>query len=367
MWCSRVAATLAFHCVRVKGLPGTPSDGYDRRWCTVDSGRMPLAVLTNHRSAHASPCSAVYAKQMKLITDYQRGAFWIAIIAIFVSAILSWLTSQNDIQIARDSGQFRRPRLAVSLRNLPIAPATSTDILFGARDLATPNAVMIAGLPMLLTNNGDATLDDLTVTFRYHKLFQRDVLEGLSYKTSGSADVDAIKHTFNEDGEFQYSSYFVPALHPKVSIQLEEPIYLRRTPISIEVPLQSGDHQRPKAKVHVDYAIQVLLSVAARDTAAANYTLNVSAVQADSFDGLVDIAGNTRIATRMWSLRATATLPEYLRALIFGVPEEKLNLVFPEFDSRPAGEGRLYNARPDPKTQRLSYRPVSWRHLFGKD
>jgi hypothetical protein len=303
---------------------------------------------------------------MKWIKDYGRAGFWVTLLSLLAMFVLGWLAHQSDIQLARDTGQFRKPQLTVGFGTSSIEPSASVEILFGARDLNDPKAVMIAALPLVLTNSGDASLDDLTVTFRYNKIIRRDALEELKYAASGSAQAQEVKHTFNQDGEFQYSSYLVPALHPKVSFGLGEPIHLARTAVDIDVPFETRDQQHGTAKVHVDYAIQFLLSIAARNTAVTNYTFDVSAVQADSIDSLSEIAGHTRIAQRGRDVRAAATFPQYLRALLLGVREEKLYLVFPEFDSRPAEDGRLYNARPDPRVRQLSFRPISWRYLFHR-
>ena len=142
---------------------------------------------------------------MKWIKDYGRAGFWVAILSLIGMFILGWLAHQGDIQLARETGQFRKSRLEVGFGTLNIVPTANVDILFGARDLGNAGAVTIAALPLILTNSGDASLDDLTVTFQYHKIFRRDVLENLKYAASGSAQASEVKHTFNEDGEFRYA------------------------------------------------------------------------------------------------------------------------------------------------------------------
>ena len=131
-----------------------------------------------------------------------------------------------------------------------------------------------------------------------------------------------------------------------------------------QYPFETRDQRHGTASVHVDYSVQFLLSIAARNTAVTNYTFDVSALQSDSIDSLSDIARHTRIARRGRRVREAATFPQYLRALLFGMREERLYLVFPQFDSWPAEDGRLYSARPDPQIRELSFEPVSWRYLF---
>lgn len=303
---------------------------------------------------------------MKAINDYGRAAFIVAVLSLLAMFFLGWLAHQGDIELAKATGQFRRPQLTVGFGSLKLDSTAPVELLYGAKDLAQPKAVMIAAIPLVLTNSGDASLDDLTITFRYNKMLQRDLLEELKFEASGSAQAAGIKHTFNQDGEFQYSSYLLPALHPDVAFGLAEPIHLSQTTLDVHVPFETRDHKHGSANVHFDYGIQFLLSITARNTSAINYTFDVSAIPADSIDNLGATALDTRITQRARDVRKAATLPQYLRGLLFGTREESLYLIFPQFDSRPAEDGRVYSARPDPQIRQMLFRPISWRYLLDR-
>ena len=297
-------------------------------------------------------------------SKYERATFWVGVLAIVVTILVWWLARQDNIQLARDTGQFRTPQLAVGLTSFAISSGDTTEILFGAASINEPKAVLIGAVPLTFTNSGDRTLDNLTVTFRYNKLFRRKALEAMEIHTAGSAQASNVKHTFTEDDQFEYSSYELPALDPRVSFVINEPIYLASTLANINVPFETRDQKQGIASFRVDYSLQFLLSVTARDTAESNYTLSVSTVPSSSMDDLMKVAKQSRVAVRARDLRQAATFPQYLRALLFGVPEERLYLVPLEFDSWPAEDGRLYHARPGPKVRQLSYTPVSWKNLL---
>lgn len=299
--------------------------------------------------------------------NYERATFWLAVMTLVTGVIFGWLAYKGPVDVARDSGQLRKPSLKIGLGSLELVHSRETNVLFGAPTLDDSDASYVGAIPLTITNTGDATLDDAGVTFRFHKaMFRRDVLEKLDMKAAGSAQFTQTKRTFTQDETFHYSSYLLPPIHPKDAFAIGEPIFLTSTSLDFTAAFETADKERGTAAIHADFSLQFLVSVVARNTSAANYTVNLSTVQAKSMGELNQIAVKTHVTRHVEDVRRGASFGQYLRGLIFGIPEETLYLVFPEYDSRPVDEGRLYFARPDPKIRQLSYEPVTWRLLFGR-
>jgi len=296
--------------------------------------------------------------------DYNRAQFWLALCALGVSISLAYVTIQSDWRIAGDSGSLRKPQLAFGLGGILLLPSEETRILFGARKLSDGKAVVIANIPFSIYNAGDATLENASVTFRFHKMFQRDVLEELEFSSIGSFEASQVGRSFTSGGELQYSSYLIPALNPRQTLGVAEPIFLPHTRFADTMPVETADEETITLKVDFEFGLEFLVSVTARDIPTRDYPFVLETAQTESLDGLTQYAADTRIVRRLSEARENATFGQYLKALVFGVPDESLFLVFAELDEHPVANGALYFGRADPKVRQLSYSPVSWRWLF---
>jgi hypothetical protein len=233
----------------------------------------------------------------------------------------------------------------------------------GARKISGDKAVVVAGIPFVVSNSGDATLEDITVTFRFHVMFRRDALEQLKFTTTGIFTATQIQRSFTTNGPLHYSSYLIPGLNPGQTLVGAEPVYLPQTKLDLTVPLETRDKKATNVSMSVEFALEFLASIAAKDMTTRDYHMTLETAEAESLDDLAQRA-TSRIRRDLGKAREATTFGQYLRALVFGVPDEFLYLIFAELDEHRAGDGTLHFARPDARVRRLSYSPVSWQRLF---
>lgn len=294
--------------------------------------------------------------------DYNRRAYYINICAIICSILFFYLGKQSNWDINRQAGLFRKPQVIIGIGGYPIRPFEESEILFGASKLNNYKETVITQIPFLICNTGDATLENATITFRYNKILQRDVLENLKFKTTGGFDASQIKHSFTNDDNLQYSSYNVPALNPKQALETSEPFFLQKTNLIDTFNAVTSDKKTISAKIKVDFGFSFLVSMYAKDTSVTDYPILLKTTQADSFVSLYDYAITTHINNNINSYRKQATFGQYLKALLFGIPNKTLFIIYAELDE--LENKSLYFANHHPKVGKLSYSPVSWYLLF---
>ena len=291
-----------------------------------------------------------------------RSNLWIGIAGIAATFIAGYLGTQSSWIIAERSGAFSKAVLNFGIGSFFLDNTDDVSILFGAQKV-TGGATVVAQLPYSIVNSGDATLDSTTLTWRFPRLMRRDALENLSLSVTGSAAVSQVIHSLTEDSEFHYSSYQMPSLNPGEAITGSEPIYVPTTSVvvDVETDVQGG---RVHATIRVDYSLQFLVSISARDTRVQNYEISLNTAEADSIADLSEIAIRGPIASRIKSLRNSVTFFQYLAALIFQHDEEKMYLLYTELDEHHTSVGPLFFGRTDLKIRELSYRPISWQYLI---
>jgi hypothetical protein len=223
---------------------------------------------------------------------------------------------------------------------------------------------VVAALPLSVSNSGDRTLDNTTLTFRFHDLFRREVLENLSFVPVGSVQATKIQRSFSKSGSLQYSSYLLSEINPGETIMVNEPLYLHATSFSVPVDARTADDIPVRFSANVEVALEFEVSLAARDLFSRDYRLSLETAEATSLDDLSERVATRRVRTRMADARAKATFGQYLRALAFGIDEDRIFVVFSELEEHAAGDGRLWFARPEPRVRQVSYKPVAWSLLF---
>jgi hypothetical protein len=297
--------------------------------------------------------------------NYERGAFWVTLIGLPLAIALTFVSMQHDWTLAQATGALRKPQLQVALAGgLPLDPLTETRLLIGAREITQGRTVVVAGIPFLITNLGNATLENTTITFRSHRMLRRDAFEHLKFVFAGGFEASQIQRSFTESGELEYSSYMIPALNPGETLAGSEPLYLFKTDTAFTVPVQASKGRRMTASVNVGFGLTFLLTVTAKDVQIRDYPMEFESIQSTSLDDLTQRATTTKILPQLLERRRQSTFGQYLKALTFGVPDETIYLVFTELDEHPVDNGILYVGRPNPQIRRVSYEPVSWRLLF---
>lgn len=297
--------------------------------------------------------------------DYKRGEFWVAVIGLLIAIIVCYIAVQNDWRIAKETGQFKKPQLVVGIGgNLPLDPSLDTRIVIGARKVSHGKNVVIASIPFTVSNVGDATLENTTVTFRFPKMFHRKALEDLEFSRFGGYEASQVQRSFTSGGELDYSSYLIPTLNPGQGMAGVEPVYLFQTDLDVTAPVRTTDSESMTVSMKLGFSLKFLLSVAAKDVQTRDYPMEIESMEATSLDDLTERARAKQVWTQILEERRNSTFGEYLKALTFGVPDENLYLVYADLDEQPVGEGTLYWAVSEPKVRRISYKPVLWRLLF---
>ncbi len=305
-------------------------------------------------------------QKKSLSLSYEKAAFWVGVLSLIVTVVLIYLTLQSDWSLAARSGAFRRPVTALGLGSLRLEPGAETQIVFGAPRISRGKAVVIAALPFVLSNAGDETLDSPSVMFRLPNLFGRDKLEQLDFSPVGNVQATELKRSITKTGQWLFSSYVLSAVNPGQSVGLNEPFYLPDTVVHSTVTANTKDNVPATMDVTVKLAFTFQVSVSAKDTAAADYNFSIRTTEATSLDDLQRKVVVTDVQRRLDEARRDVTVGQYLRALVFGAPDEEVYLVFAELDEHSTPDGPLFFAKPEPRIRLISYSPVSWRRLLRR-
>jgi hypothetical protein len=296
--------------------------------------------------------------------NYDKRTFWLGVVTLVAGILIAYISVQQSWRIARESGQLRKPQLVFAIgQGLILDPSHETRVIIGAHKTSQSDDVVIGGIPFVVSNVGDATLENTSITFRFHKMFHRDVLQHLAFSRSGSFEASQIQQSLTTGGELDYSSYLLPSLNPGQTMTGMEPVYLYKTSVSVTTPLTSKEQQKVAVTMNLRYGLEFLASVTAKDTQVRDFPMSLETMEANSMDGLTNRVVD-ELSEETLSERKESTFAQYLKALTFGVPDRDVFLVFEELDERDVQDGKLYIARPDPAIRRMAYSPVAWHFLF---
>jgi len=218
----------------------------------------------------------------------ERWAFWTLIAglaAILVAAFLAEWTVIRSEELARRSGAFDRPRPSLYIENTPIGESSgSLRLFFGAR--FPGNGLTIVGLPLVVRNDGQRTMKGLQLSVRSPELIAVDN-ELLTFRADSVIPVNVSpERHFIKLGNFAYSSYALPELHPSQSIRVIEPVRLSDSRIEDRFSAVSKDGAPFTVGLSFLVGFQVTVTIAGEDLHPTDYGLDVIGMRGNSQDEL---------------------------------------------------------------------------------
>ncbi|RUR52954.1 hypothetical protein [Vreelandella populi] len=296
--------------------------------------------------------------------DYNKGAFWLGVITLIAGLLVAYVSTQNNWEIAEQSGAFDRPEVQLMLNTEPLEPYTPIKILFGAPQISDASNVAISTLPLIIRNSGNRSLEEASLTFRFHKIFTRSALESLEYSMVGGVQASRVERNFSQSGVTDYSSYLIPLINPGELAMISEPLYLPNMKLDVPFEASTSDDVKISANLGIELAWKFEASLAARDIVSRSYQFELSTAVSNSLEELTQHAVS-EINNRLEEVRHRMNFFEYLNALVFGIDSERVHLVFNNLDDYVVpGKGMLWFSHSDPGLREIYYRPVSWRLLF---
>lgn len=304
------------------------------------------------------------ARKFKL-PSAAKAAQWAGIAALPISIFFGFLSYNATWDVAVVSGALDKPIVTLGLGGIRLRPTTTTSILFGAPQLDENQTVTIGSIPFTVANEGTRTVDTPTVIFRLPKFLHRKALEAMSFGVSGSTAAFADAHrSLTSDETFDYSSYQIKSLDPKIGLTVNEPFYASQTQREFQVPVTTKDNKHALVSLKMLFSVQWLVTISGRDVDPTNYTADVAAISAASPDDLLQFAEQNYIPNQIRDLRAKLGFWQYLAGLIFRREERSIFLVYQTSEVHKVdGDKSLLTPASEPQVGRVLYRGLSWGYL----
>jgi len=287
----------------------------------------------------------------------------ISVLSIIVCVVIAYSANESSRKIAEDSGAFDKANLVALVGTVEVTSNGTTNIIYGYNFSNTDKEVYVIGaLPLIIGNNGQKSLDEVTVTFQYHKSLYRSVLEDMTYVEEGGFEVKNAERFFSTMGNEDYASYRIKTLQPGKAAKILDPIILTNNKITTDVELDNGI----KFKVDTFFAIKMNISLSARDTQTVNANIEYQAVDVKTKEEFNKYIEQNIIIDKLQKNRESASFFEYLGFLLFHDKQEKLIYIYPENDNSSIDESKFIMTKIGGDIGYVVYKTTGWSYLFEK-
>jgi hypothetical protein len=215
-------------------------------------------------------------------------------------------------------------------------------------------------------NEGSKSLESVSVVFRYPQNFfhRRDLDEALSFEVKGPSGLIEPKPSINRDDNFDYSSYRVSSLEPRVGLRISDPFYAAKTQFKEDVPVTTRDKVSLVASVDVAYSINYLITTLAKDIPATNFSIKLALTKASTLEELQEFAVRTIVEPHQKHVRDELGFVRYLGALILRKDAEKVFVSYQEMDENRIGSDGIVSTPKSEALRELEYSLAVWAYLF---
>jgi hypothetical protein len=284
----------------------------------------------------------------------------VAVLSITVSVILGLAALSQNMSIAVDSGTLKKAKIKAFIGDVDLLSGKEHRIIFGSSQKQLDNGLVIAPFTIVVKNIGDEKLENLYLTYRYHKKLKRSVLEHLKYNAAGSfVDGDLIKK-FSSSGVTDYITYQLPKLNPSVAVAIDEPFLLKETEVSESVTVDNYFYT-----FILRYSIKFQLSISASTSEHQDYDFNVSVIASENLNELQRKFIEQVVVKEMEKLRSKSSIIQYLGVLLFGNEERDAVLIYPKNQRIERDDSVIFipnDGKVDIRT--VWYRPAAWNWLL---
>lgn len=297
---------------------------------------------------------------------FAKKSYIVSVFSLVVAAgslAVACKSIQVSKQLAEASGSLDKPGIEVGLSGYPLIPNTESVIFFGAPVVSSEKNPAIGFIPFTFKSVGKKTLESMYVSFQYHEIFQRNLLELMDQKVSGAfSSLNIKKSTASEDDRF-FVSYSAQELNPGVNLRIEEPIFLADSGFNEEIQVSTRDGVLVTIPIEGSYAKKFGFNVSARDSQILGYPVTVSVHKANSIDDLIAVPLNKHISNRQLDVRNRFGFLSYLAALITSSASETVFLVYAPLSKVTSGDASIYTPTDQPKVAAVQYSLLNWELL----
>lgn len=297
---------------------------------------------------------------------------YIALASIAAALFIAFVTTraQKDYawEIATRSGSLDKPALSLELGNSPLMAGADTLILFGASSISDQQKVVVGSLPFRITSSGSKDVKDISLSFIYHKIFGRQMIEDAGEQVvSGPSELAPLSKKLTSDGTSTFITYTSEALRPGLSVTISEPILLEPSEITTTVDIKSKDGVDASVDVTARLVRRFGLVVAASDAALTSYPFSLAVVRADTIEDLGSSSYVLKhIAGLRVKLRQEMGFFPYLLSAFSSRQISNIVLVYAPGRGDRIGDAEVYQYTKPPVIGHVSYALFSWDALIKK-
>jgi hypothetical protein len=278
------------------------------------------------------------------------------------SMVLAYQSIQVSKELANATGSLDKPSIEVGIGGHLLETGKENYILIGSPTIATTKVAAIGVIPFTFKSTGKKSIDSLSISFQYHDLFRRLLLENAGTLISGPFS-DQVKKAISRRDKDIFVSYSISSLNPGISMQIEEPFFLEETQLQSSVPVTTKDGAKMSIEYDVTYSRYLGLSVSARDSQFLGYSLSVAIQRANTPAALATGQLTRQIRRKQTDLRTKLGAFQYFIALLSSSPMESAILVFSHQEKIADGNNEIYTPTGKNEVAYVRYPLLTWKML----
>ena len=253
-------------------------------------------------------------------------------------------------------------QLAAYIGQLRVGQHDSIEIYFGVDQSVVGDALVVGSFPLRISNEGEKSIDGVTVSYRYHELMKRSAFESLTYQPVGTFEDAEIRRSFSEMDEFHMANYRLPHLSPGLSFGLNDPMALAETTVESEVEIEDG----LILPFSVDFSLLFDVLIHARDTSQILQQVKVSVFDAKDQNELKERIERKVAPQARADFRRHFSFVEYLKLLIIERPQKDIILIHPNLEVVKEAGHKVFIGQVDHSSvTTASFRLATFDELWG--
>lgn len=299
--------------------------------------------------------------------DYNKLNFGVSVLALIVAVVgvaLAYLAIEASWKIAEATGSLDKSDFVIGLQRYPFPAGGHAKLIVGASEISKKDVPVIGAIPFGIISNGKKSVENLSVTFQYHQMFKRTVLESMSLKASGDYISQEVKHSYTEAGDMSFASYRIPMLNPGVGVGIAEPLFLLEQHLNIEAPVTSKDGVNFIMPVELTLSQSFAVNVSGRDITIRNYVIDLSVEKASSIEELRRLYVPKAVTAEQEKIRNELGFFSYLGSLVYSSIKGSIYLVYVPLSEVKVGDVRLYAPKGAQSVAVVEFDLLTWSKLF---
>lgn len=288
-----------------------------------------------------------------------------SLIVAIACMVLTYMSIQVSKQLAESSGTLDKSSMEVGIGGNPLALGRENYVLVGASTVSKDVIPVIGAIPFTFSSVGKKSLDSISISFQYHEVFQRKLLELTEFEITGAFSSAELKKATSEGEKRFFVSYSLPTLNPGVNLRIAEPLFLEEHYIRTSVPVTTKDNVNIDVSFEAKFAKNFGLAVSSRDSPVLGYSVSVDVQKVNSIHELFEVHARRYISDRQRKLRKDLGAFSYLIALLTSSPSQTVFLVHVPVNKITTGEHTIYSPMQQQKVIAVKYPMLSLALLYA--